>query len=729
MSLFKRNKEKEESKDTDKTKKDSALRKDTPQDKKQKAPKEDKQKAEPEPLLPGLKDKSTEDLLALLLQTKKGLFGDPGKKLKKDISKRLGIPDDDTLERGALLAYSRLPKVQKALSKLIQKQARDAEKAAEKKAKEAKKQTEKEAKEAEKAAKKKAKEAEKAAKKKAKEAEKAAKKQAKEAEKADKSPEDGAKAPEGQPGETGKTVKPEEPEQPDELKPKKSELKIVEKRTAPKDLKALAKAPSLSPGPLGPNASERMRRIDALLEEQRRLEEEEQKRKSKKKRNIRNPFSIVGQAIGKALHLPIKAGITVISLIAAIPINFGKLVTRAIGGFLQGTYHRVGGVSPFGWKKKINQLVIYSGVNKTQEEITGITIINGVVLATFIALMGFFFMGWDIIITIVASVMAFASVWMIAYTLLNLMAEKRSEEVESTLPDVLQIVSANISAGMTPYNALWVSARKEFGALAEEIKIAQRETLGGKPFANSLSDMGRRVKSNVLQRTIRLLIQGMKAGGELPQILQGIATDIRQMKLLQKEMAANTMSYVLFILFGMILGAPLLFSVSIQFVDIMNRFQPEGFDTEMIEDISSNPAMGGMQGFNVLSLGGGGCPKDFDADGIPDAWEKQHGLNAKNSSDAHSVNSETGEKYIDEYNEAAEPLPASCITPQYLSTFAMMALFSIAFFGSLLIGLIRDGKQSAGIKLMPLLIPATLGMFTLMNAGMSFFFGSMFIGV
>ncbi len=480
---------------------------------------------------------------------------------------------------------------------------------------------------------------------------------------------------------------------------------------------------------VAPEISERSRIIDSLLEEQKRLEEVEAAKKALKKKSrkaIGAPFRLVGKAINYVIEKIFHLIFLVFTTILSIPITLGRLLVHGAGGLLQGIYRRVGRFSPFGWKKKVNQLIIYSGVNKTQEEITGITIVNGSILAAIVAVVGILFFNWGIPFALFAALISFAVVWMLVYSLLNLMADKRTDEVEGTLPDVLQIVSANISAGMTPYNALWVSARKEFGALAEEIKIAQKETLGGKSFPEALTDMSRRVRSNVLQRTIRLIIQGMKAGGELPNILQGIGSDIRQMRLLQKEMAASTMSYTLFILFGMVFGAPLLFSVSIQFVDIINKFQPDEINKEAISSAQTSPMSGGMQGFNVMSLGGGGCPKDFDGDGLPDKWEKEQMLNPKNYSDAMSIDPDTRKTYKEEYDSTAQPLPPSCITPGYLSTFAMIALFSIAFFGSLLIGLIRDGKQSAGLKLMPLLIPGTLGMFWLMSKGMSFFFGSMF---
>lgn len=507
--------------------------------------------------------------------------------------------------------------------------------------------------------------------------------------------------------------------------PKKEIKKAIPKKidVNPRDLQN-------KEGPSGKVINERMSKIEALLEEQKKLDKEHQRRKETKKRKgphlIFKPFIALRNAINSLIRGIIHGFLSIVAAIVMIPLHLGHLISRGIGSFLQGVYNRAGSISPFGWKRKINQLVIYSGVNKTQEEITGITIVNGAALGIFMFVVSHMMMEWDLISAILLGLSSFVIVWIIAYSIINLMADKRTDEVEEALPDVLQIVSANISAGMTPYNALWVAARKEFGALAEEIKIAQKETLGGKAFTDSLTEMSLRVRSNTLQRTIRLIIQGMKAGGELPHILQGIGTDIRQMKLLQKEMAASTMSYILFILFGMIIGAPLLFSVSINFVDIMNKFQPDTLETDTS---SGGSAMAGMQGFDMMSMGSSSCPKDFDGDGIPDKEEKDlYGLNPSNSSDSGSINPKTGNTYLKDYQKIAEPTPSSCVNAAYLINFALLALLSVAFFGALLIGQIRSGKQSAGVKLIPLLIPITLGMFLLMNTGMAMFFGAMFGG-
>lgn len=376
--------------------------------------------------------------------------------------------------------------------------------------------------------------------------------------------------------------------------------------------------------------------------------------------------------------------------------------------------------------RKLGKLVSYSGSKKSREEVIGLVTVYWFAFAVTIAGIAFLIHG-DVVVTVIGVILSLGFAWIIAYSILTFLADKRAEEVENALPDVLQIIAANISAGMTPYNAIWVSARKEFGALAQEIRIAQKETLGGKQFAQALLEICDRVKSDVLRRTIRLIIQGMKTGGELPTILKGIAEDIRQIKLLQKEMAANTTTYTMFIIFGIVVGAPLLFSVSIQFVDTINKFQPDEIDIAAVGPGVLQYSVIGTQGVSMML--GTRCPKDFDGDSIPDVCEKQMGLDPRNPNDAGKIDPRSlrGETYYQEWKKSgACAAPQSCVNREYLDLFAYIALFGASFFGSLLIGMIRHGKQSAGIKLVPILVPLTILMFLLFKFGMKAFFGAMF---
>jgi len=151
------------------------------------------------------------------------------------------------------------------------------------------------------------------------------------------------------------------------------------------------------------------------------------------------------------------------------------------------------------------------------------------------------------VIILLALVGPFIVTWGLFYVVFLVLIDRRTASIEKVLPDVLTMISQNMIAGMTVYNALWVAARPEFGPLAVEIQTVARETLGGESFEKSLRNMSERIKSYKLSRSIKLMIQGMRSGGELPTVLQEIASDIRTEQNLFKRMSAQTTSQAMFI--------------------------------------------------------------------------------------------------------------------------------------------------------------------------------------
>ena len=168
----------------------------------------------------------------------------------------------------------------------------------------------------------------------------------------------------------------------------------------------------------------------------------------------------------------------------------------------------------------------------------------------------------------------------ISYLLIYFKVEDRTRRIESYLPDFLQLISANISAGMTPFQALKVSARPEFGPLKEEIDRVTVKALGMESFSEALTDINKRIRSDSLKRSLQLFTSSMKAGGKLAHLLEELSTDISQTNSLKKELNTTTKSYVLFILFIILLGMPLLLAISLHFIESINTislWQEPGF--------------------------------------------------------------------------------------------------------------------------------------------------------
>lgn len=347
----------------------------------------------------------------------------------------------------------------------------------------------------------------------------------------------------------------------------------------------------------------------------------------------------------------------IIFIIARIIRPIVSILTK----YIPSLHKRLGSKFPINLRRGIYKGVIYSGIKRNPEEILGIALMYSIIIPI-VASVSALILGASPIIAILAIIVPFIVVWMALYMLLIILIDRRTSSIEAILPDVLAMISQNIVAGMTPYNALWLAARPEFGPLAFELQSVARSTLAGASLEDSLLAMTRRVKSDKLTRSVKLMIQGMKSGGELPTVLQEIATDMRIEQNLVKKMGAETTAQAMFVLFALLVGAPFLFAASLQFITIFATILGKIDITALL----SQQGSGGMISLHPLS-----------------------------------------------------------ITPNFFMTYAIVVLSVSAFFGSLLIGLIRTGKVTSGAPLIPILILLSVAIFMALNYGLSSFFGGM----
>ncbi len=161
--------------------------------------------------------------------------------------------------------------------------------------------------------------------------------------------------------------------------------------------------------------------------------------------------------------------------------------------------------------------------------------------------------------------------WIIFYFFLDLRIYKRKVAIENVLPDFLQLASANIKSGMPIDRALWLAVRPRFGVLAKEIETVAKQTMTGEDLEGALKIFADKYDSMTLKRAVSLIIEGLKSGGEIGDILDRIAKDIKDTQILRKEMAANLTTYVIFITFATVIAAPFLFGLTNQLLQIVQE--------------------------------------------------------------------------------------------------------------------------------------------------------------
>lgn len=232
-------------------------------------------------------------------------------------------------------------------------------------------------------------------------------------------------------------------------------------------------------------------------------------------------------------------------------------------------------IFPASYRKGFNQLEIYSGHKKNSDEILGKSLVIGFILAPIIFFIPIVFSVDNNNYYTLSAFGIFIIIQIITYLFVYFKAEERTKRVEAALPDVFQIVAANLRAGMTPYKALKQSTRKEFGPLAEEIRKAISRGLGTESFSSILLRISENVKSDLVDRSLKLFTTAMRSGGNLATLLEDIATDISETRALKNELKTSTKTYTAFIMFTVIIGAPLLLAISVNFVKMISSMQAQ----------------------------------------------------------------------------------------------------------------------------------------------------------
>ena len=189
--------------------------------------------------------------------------------------------------------------------------------------------------------------------------------------------------------------------------------------------------------------------------------------------------------------------------------------------------------TPKKYKETLKKQMIYAGIkDDIIDRFIGFSFFFSIFLGVVIAF-DLWLIGYDLFGITMGFGVGFITLVLIHVSIV-LIADSRASEIEKVLPDALQLMAANVRAGMTVDRAIWLTARPEFGIFEEELRMAGAKTVGGKPIKVALMEMVERINSGLLEKTFRLLIEGIESGGELSHLLEETAANARTVQGLKK---------------------------------------------------------------------------------------------------------------------------------------------------------------------------------------------------
>ncbi len=263
---------------------------------------------------------------------------------------------------------------------------------------------------------------------------------------------------------------------------------------------------------------------------------------------------------------------------------------RARRSFTNGIYFFLGKFSSRSQKNNLRKKLAFAGVEEEAEIWLGQVLLLALLFssATFLAFWVVFKEAYVFTLSFYSG-LAFGLTLAGATIHLNVEIEERKRRLEEVLPDAMQMIAANIAAGMSPIVALRSAARPELGPLEEDIKFATTKSLGTDSFLDALFEMGHKTNSEIFRKIVALFSASLRSGGHLSQLLENTAADIRNGQELRKDLISNTRLYAIFILFTVAIGTPLLLAVSIQFSTMVSSLQGKTDTGGIASQISSGP--------------------------------------------------------------------------------------------------------------------------------------------
>jgi tight adherence protein C len=191
-------------------------------------------------------------------------------------------------------------------------------------------------------------------------------------------------------------------------------------------------------------------------------------------------------------------------------------------------------------KGKLQQRLQEAGWYNTSPALMGIVTIGSLALGTALTLALIFILH-------VQGLLMFATIALpaIGYMLPNVMLsnaiKKRKAAIQTELPDFIDMVSSTVAAGIALNGAFISAVDMCTGPLGDEFRATLSDIRMGRSRAEALSSMAQRVNQTDLTQMVTTITQSERVGGNITQVLEELAQESRERRLMRAEEIAGTL--------------------------------------------------------------------------------------------------------------------------------------------------------------------------------------------
>jgi archaeal flagellar protein FlaJ len=156
---------------------------------------------------------------------------------------------------------------------------------------------------------------------------------------------------------------------------------------------------------------------------------------------------------------------------------------------------------------------------------------------------------------------------------------RRIYKIDSVFPDFVRDLAASRRAGMTFTNAILFTSKGNYGLLTNEIKKIAQQISWGSSIEDALTNFAKRINTKSVNRTISLIIEASRSGGNVAEVLDVAANDSRELKLMEAERKVNMASYVIVIYVAMFVFMAIIAMLAGVFIPTITGEEAQGLST------------------------------------------------------------------------------------------------------------------------------------------------------
>jgi flagellar protein FlaJ len=153
---------------------------------------------------------------------------------------------------------------------------------------------------------------------------------------------------------------------------------------------------------------------------------------------------------------------------------------------------------------------------------------------------------------------------------------RRVHKIDAIFPDFLRDLASSKRAGMTFAKSIMFTSKGNYGVLTNEIKKISQQISWGTSITDALKDFSKRINTKSIRRSVSLIIESSKSGGNVTDVLSLAADDARELKMLEEERRINMASYVVVIYVSMFVFLAIMVILNLSFIPAMTGSGAQG---------------------------------------------------------------------------------------------------------------------------------------------------------